>query len=484
MNLKNYLKVRCSFMKTVEKTIRQHSFKIENYEELKIISERYTTVKNYVTSRYSGINSIHLIKNHRSDIRDKWLETDFAEQFKLPARYWKLALDEAISNIKSGWSNTKIRVKDSLNKNENLTDDEKHYIRYVLKSDSIFQKILQHKDFEKTDVLKKLNIREKYVHNLICRYTRRYKGSVAYSHKARSFMIDSPMYKYFIKSGQLYIEITGLKKGKRIIIKLKDMNFHSGNLRIVLQENGTLEIHRVKKVEVKNISEKEYILALDKGYTSLFATNSSKEYGEKLGEILTKETERLNGINAKRNKIWAQIEKCETEGDFKKAERIRINNFGKIKYNKNKSRYDSFVKSYINQGIYHMLDVENPTTIVCEKLDFTSWFKKMDKSQKRKLARWIKGYIQERLEYICDLRQIKVIEVNPAYTSQFCHKCGRFGIRDKKTFTCSCCGTMDADINAAHNIEQRYFDKEITLYTSYKKVKEILLNKKNDLAIS
>ena len=469
-------------MKTVDKTVRQHSLKIENFEELKTIAERYTTVKNYVTSRYSGINSIHLIKNHRSEIRDKWLKDDFAKQFKLSARYWKLALDEAISNVKSMWSNTKNRIKEALNKNNNLSDDDKHYIRYVLKSDLVFQSILTRKEFKKTEKLKELKVNELYIHNLIRRYIRKYKGSIPYSHKKRSFMIDKPMYDYFFKDNILSIEIAGLKKANRIKVSLKDKNFHKGNLRIVLQENNTLEIHRVKKVEVSEKSKQDYTLAIDKGYTSLFATSSDLDYGEKLGEILTKETERLNTVNAKRNKIWAQIDKCEKDGDFEKAERIRVNNFGKIKYNRQKSKYDSLVKSYVNHSIYHMLDTEKPTILICEKLNFTSWYKKMCKSQKRKLARWIKGYIQERLDYICSLRQIKIVEVNPAYTSQICHKCGEFGIRKDKLFTCKSCGNTDADINAAHNIEHRFLDNEITLYTSYKEVKEILLNRKMGLA--
>lgn len=466
-------------MLTVEKTIKQHSFIVENFEELQTISERYTTVKNYVTSRYSGINSIHLLKSYRKDIRDKWMSIDFAEQFKLPARYWKLALDEAISNIKSMWSNTKNRVKEALNKNSNLTDDEKHYIRYVLKSDLIFQKILQKKAFVPTEKMKDLTIREKYIHNLICRYVRRYKGAIPYSHKASSFMVDEPMYKYRLEDDILYFEVAGLEKGKRIRLNLKDKNKHKGNLRIVLQNNRTLEIHRPKSVKVRESVDSDYVLAIDKGYTSLFACSSDKEYGEKLGEILTKETERLNKVNAKRNQIYAQIKSCEEQGYFEKAERIRLNNFGKVKYNHHKNKFDEQVKSYINHSIYKMLDCEKPLVIACEKLDFVSWYKKMNKSQKRKLSRWIKGYIQERLEYISSLRQIKVVEVNPAYTSQICHKCGQFGIRKGKQFTCRNCGEIDADINASHNILDRYKDKEITVYTSYKKVKEILVKRKN-----
>ena len=65
------------------------------------------------------------------------------------------------------WSNCKNRVKEAVSKNEDLTDDEKHYIRYILKSDLIFQKILQKKSFVPTDKMKTLVIREKYIHNLI-----------------------------------------------------------------------------------------------------------------------------------------------------------------------------------------------------------------------------------------------------------------------------------------------------------------------------
>ena len=111
-----------------------------------------------------------------------------------------------------------------------------------------------------------------------------------------------------------------------------------------------------------------------------------------------------------------------------------------------------------------MFDIEKPTEIIAENLNFQSWSKKFPKGIKRKLSRWIKGYIQERLDYIASLRQIKITMVNPAYTSQFCHICGGFGKRNGKIFTCRTCGSVDADYNAAGNIKSRKNDTEITLY--------------------
>ncbi|MCB2291064.1 transposase, partial [Clostridium sp. CS001] len=115
--------------------------------------------------------------------------------------------------------------------------------------------------------------------------------------------------------------------------------------------------------------------------------------------------------------------------------------------------------------------------IVMEQLDFVNWNDKYPKSIKRKLSRWIKGYIRKRLEYKCDLNSIEYSYINPAYTSKVCTVCGEFGVRNDDVFTCSKCGKSHSDTNASKNILKRKYDKEITLYTNYKKVKEVLENR-------
>ena len=72
-------------------------------------------------------------------------------------------------------------VRKALRKNENVMEDEKHYIFYILKADELLFAVLNRKSFNKPEKISKLSIRENYLHNLIRRYVRRYKGSTPYT---------------------------------------------------------------------------------------------------------------------------------------------------------------------------------------------------------------------------------------------------------------------------------------------------------------
>nr|WP_276575975.1 RNA-guided endonuclease TnpB family protein [Oceanirhabdus seepicola] len=437
-------------------------------KELLFIGNQFKNVKNYVYSRYSGINSISLLSNPRQ-IRDEWTKSKFAQQWKLPARYWKLALSEAMTNIKSEWSNIKRRIKEQCKVNDNLTKKDKHYINYILKSNELYHRILTHKDYDIPSKFKDIDLNFKYLNNLIRRYTRKYKGKIPYSYKLTTFSIDTGLYSY-IDDG---IKITCTKKGKRLPIKLTDSNKYDRTLIIKVVENK-IEVHIPLKIKTKYHKDYDNIIGIDKGYKYLFAVSSGKFYGENLNDYLSKETERLNEINTKRNRFYALYNQHLEHGNITKANSILQNNLGKVKCNHNKLTHNETVKSYINHSINKLIDTEKPKEIVMEQLDFVNWNGKYPKSVKRKLSRWIKGYIRERLEYKCDFNNIKYTYINPAYTSKLCSKCNSFGIRKGDVFTCPKCGEIHSDLNASINILDRKYDKEISLYINYKKVKKIL----------
>ena len=80
--------------------------------------------------------------------------------------------------------------------------------------------------------------------------------------------------------------------------------------------------------------------------------------------------------------------------------------------------------------------------------------KKMIRKGHRALTRGILescwGMLEQKLSY-----KMRVIKVNPAYTSQTCNACGARGNRKGKEFSCVCGHVAHADINAAKNILAR-----------------------------
>ena len=456
-------------MDTVIKTVKQYSRELDEdtLRELQFIANQYKSVKNYVYSRYSGINSITLLRKER-EIRDEWIRIKFYEQWKLPARYWKLALSDAFGNIRSNWTNTRRKVKEQSKRNNNLSDDDRHYINYVLKFDSYYARVLTGGKLEIPEAFKDKDLNYRYLNNLIRRYTRKYKGSIPRSNIGRSFSVDTGLYSYKSKC----INITSTVKGQRLAIELTDSNHYDRTMTVHLKGNH-IEIHCPLKVRKKSNCNQN-IIGVDKGYRHLFAVSSGNFYGKNLNDFLSKETERLSKVNSQRNRFYALYNQYKKDGNIKKADNILKCNLGKLKYNHNRKKHDQNVKSYINHSLNSLIQNERPKEIVMEKLDFARWDDRYPKSVKRKLSRWIKGYIKERLEYKCDLNRIEYTYINPAYTSQVCNICGSFGKRNGDLFKCSYCGETHADLNAAINILNRKYDEHITLYTPYTKVRNIL----------
>ena len=113
------------------------------------------------------------------------------------------------------------------------------------------------------------------------------------------------------------------------------------------------------------------------------------------------------------------------------------------------------------------LKVENMTASARGTIDSPGKNVKQKARLNRAILDTAFGELRRNLEYKCG----RLIEVNPAYTSQTCHKCGHTDKENRKTqtrFLCVSCGyASNADTNAAMNIRRlgmaQLHGEEITL---------------------
>ena len=451
-------------MLMLTKTIKQYSFPFEkiknfNFESLEKLGYEFRDTKNFFYSRFSGISYINKLKG-KYTIRDEIIKENLKNISKIPARYWKICLSHVLGNIKTLLENTKKLIKKATYNNSNLSDKDRHYIYTVLKSSEYLENVLRRKKL--SDYLyNKFKINHKKLNNLIRRYFRRYKNKIPYSKKNNFLILDSGLYKY--KDG--FLKISTLNKGKRIEFKMKDERVLKGN--ITIKWENRLTVFGTKKIESKTIFETENSVAIDKGYKKLI------EYSLLNKMLIDKQVEKLKN----RSRLFQIAKKYKETGNFKKAENIFKNNLGRIKQNRFTIKIRKRSENYINKEVNNFFEKEKPTEIIKEDLTWETYKNKKKKGFKNQIEHWEKGILDKSIEWKALQKNIKITNINPAYTSQVCHICDSFGTRNGENFTCRCCqNKMDADVNAAHNIRKRKNIKEIDLYTNTKKVKQYYEN--------
>ncbi len=114
-------------------------------------------------------------------------------------------------------------------------------------------------------------------------------------------------------------------------------------------------------------------------------------------------------------------------------------------------------KDLIGQAI-KQIDWSNIKVLCIENLKHVKHGKRgtFSRNQNRRLSHWLYAYVAEVLARHCEEHGIRLERKHPAYTSQFCHLCGRWDRRNRSgdRFKCVHCGYLShADQNAAYNLE-------------------------------
>ena len=241
-----------------------------------------------------------------------------------------------------------------------------------------------------------------------------------------------------------WIRISTLNSGHPVYVPIKSNDYfeeepgkHNNFCHLVWGDPKSLTIRFDRESEIAAEKEGKKQVALDLGLRTLFATN----YGDLLGRRWIDDL------------IWfdTQIQRLEKE--------LRKQGIP-LKSNRRYQRLHRVLKQRLKNGIgYHlnrMLEIHKPDQIIIERLDFQN--SNLSRRMNRLLSNFGKSIIKSKLNAIKESQGIQVIEVNPAYSSQQCSRCGYIAKnnRQNEAFECKFCGFQaHADVVGGQNLIPR-----------------------------
>jgi IS605 OrfB family transposase len=148
-------------------------------------------------------------------------------------------------------------------------------------------------------------------------------------------------------------------------------------------------------------------------------------------------------FKAQRSKVRASLQSKGTKGAKRVLARLSGYENRRIKHENHE-----LSKQIVSEAQRHGCGVIRMEQLRAIRERTRTWNKHLN----RMVAGWSFGQLKEFISYKAKRAGIAVELVNPAYTSQTCHRCGLLGTRNRDSFSCTTCGYFHADINAAWNI--------------------------------
>ena len=259
-----------------------------------------------------------------------------------------------------------------------------------------------------------------------------------------------------------WLKLSTLEKGKPVYIPLKNNPYYRELLKTgehvpfvqVCLRNGKLNVSPILAHEKSPLRTNGEELGLDFGMVIMFTTSTGERHG-------------ITSFN--KLKIWDELLLKRTKELQAQGKKLKSDSY----YNSLQSRIRSFIKNEIGR-ILNKLANKGYAVFVIEKLDFRGGG--LSRRMNRLIARTYRKVIKDKLARLEEKFGITTVEVNAAYTSQECSKCGfvfKGNRKSQSAFECRCCGyKLNADINAARNIvKRRSFDVELRTYARERKVR-------------
>ncbi len=245
---------------------------------------------------------------------------------------------------------------------------------------------------------------------------------------------DSRILSYNLKKQQVSVwTLGGREKIPFVCHQPEYLNYIQGEADLCFVKGKFYLLQSIDIPSEKEIAVEEFIGA-DFGITDICCLSSGEKFSSK----------ELNTYKLKRQKIRSSLQsKC-----TKNANRVLKRLSGKER------RTQTIINHTIAKQVVGIAK-QKGRGVALE--DLTGMGKSLDKFSKKQRGLY-KGWAFHQLRsFICykaELKGVKVVVVDPRYTSKTCHVCNCIGNRSSKIFKCETCGTFDADTNAAINISK------------------------------
>lgn len=455
---------------TIFKTVYQYNqvpISAADMEKLREIARDCREVRNYVYDKYGGIRGLPKI-NPGYTAQNEMTKCGLRERLNLPSTYFYLSIFDALGDIKSQWANVKSEIEKNIRANPNLTPEDRHYLRFVMKQSQCFEAVLVGSGTNPAGTVSgetvptgaisgktsstgifpgRVALTGKWVesYTALCesvdthrlnqylrRQVRRHLVK-PHSEAADGFPASPKGYRY--ADHGIYLAMK--ERGKRLFIPLTDNNRYTRQVYIRLYpEEGKVTINVPIEVKQKHPAGYDGEIGLAVGLRCMFVTDQGRAYGEK----------------------YLEYQSALTDYVRERLPRHRRNakyNPGTKKYNAGKARLEKALHDYVNAEINRMLETEKPGRIYFPKLPATpraGYNRRVNAT----MNMWQRGYVKSRLMQKCKERSVEVTEVFGKGISTQCSSCGAEGVKKQEMFCCNACGLeLPERENTARNVLKR-----------------------------
>jgi len=244
--------------------------------------------------------------------------------------------------------------------------------------------------------------------------------------------------------------------GGREHIRMDVGNYQRGKLKgrkptsatLCKHGDGSYHIHIQIKDEPPELKKSDSVVGIDLGRRDIAVTSSGDKWSGK----------DIQQVRDDFFKVRASLQQKASKGTRSTRRRAR-----QIlqRLSGRERRYQSWLNHNISRTIVNKAKTSNQSIAIEDLTGIRERTNQQprSKTERRRSNSWAFYQLREFLTYKAIQAGVKLVKVNPAYTSQMCHKCNHIhpvkgkSYRSNKSFKCGHCGWYgDADLNGAINI--------------------------------